>query len=258
MSKIIESVWISANHSFQRFDNTLIRHLSRGVSIARWEYYQHQDEASSWEIALDLLSSYLESLAQPINLVGHGTGGTIGLLYAQKYPEKVKSLTLLGVGFHPEIDWQVHYYTMRALLPCSQKMILAQMVQKLFGKQNQYNTKGLIEILRQDLNTSPSPHSLFKKVSIKPQGIKPPLMVCGSQNDSIVDPNALKGWYGYFKEDDVLWECEQGNHFFHYFYPQKVSREILKFWRLSLNNQQVEENTTSKLSKLAYLPSDLI
>ena len=243
MSKIIENVWLAANHSFQRFDNSLIRHLSKGSSssIARWEYYQHQDEASSWEIALDLLENYLQSLSQPVNLLGHGTGGTLGLLYARKYPEKVKSLTLLGVGFHPGVDWQIHYYALRELLPCSQKIILAQMVQRLFGSQNQYNTKGLIQILQQDLNTSPSPHSLFRRVSIDPVRIESPLMVCGSKNDSIIDRNALRGWYGYFKEEDILWECPQGNHFFHYFYPQEVSRQILKFWRLNSDKQQVPE-----------------
>ena len=250
MVKKIESVWIAANHSFQRFDNSLIRHLSQGCSIARWEYYQHQDEGSSWENALNLLEEYLESLPYAVNLVGHGTGGTLGLLYARKYPEKVKSLTLLGVGFQAAIDWQIHYYAIRELLPCSQKMILAQMVQKLFGKQNQYNTKGLIEILRQDLKTSPSPHSLLKKVSIEPQGIESPLMVCGSRNDSIVDRNALRGWYGYFKENDILWECEQGNHFFHYFYPQQVSRQILRFWRLNLDNPQMGEKNINLSSKV--------
>lgn len=236
MSKKIESIWIAANHSFQRFDNSLIRYLSKGYAIAKWEYYQHQDEGSSWEIAFDLLEHYIQSLAEPVNLVGHGTGGALGFLYAKKYPEKVKSLTLLGVGFHPGIDWQIHYYAMRELLPCSQRIILAQMVQRLFGRQNQYHTKGLIQILRQDLNTSPSPHSLFKKMKIEPQGIESPLLVCGSKDDSIIDRNALNGWYGYFKEGDRLWECAQGNHFFHYFYPQEVSRQILKFWRSNSQN----------------------
>jgi surfactin synthase thioesterase subunit len=56
------------------------------------------------------------------------------------------------------------------------------------------------------------------------------MMVCGSQDDAIVDRNELQGWKTYLKEDDILWECPQGHHFFHYFYPEKVSRQILKFW----------------------------
>ncbi len=249
MSKVIESVWIAANHSFQRFDNSLLRYLSQETYLARWEYYQHQDEGSSWEIALDLLENYLESLSQPVNLIGHGIGGTLGLLYARKYPEKVKSLTLLGVGFHPGVDWQIHYYALRELLPCSQKTILAQMAQRLFGGQNQYYIKDFMQILQQDLNTSPSPHSLFRRVSLDPGGIKSPLMVCGSKNDTIIDHNALNGWYSYFKEGDVLWECPQGSYFFHYFYPQQVSRQIVKFWRFNSSHQQsgVSIDPTSQL-----------
>lgn len=236
MSTKIKNVWIAGNHSFQRFDNRLLRHLSQHKLVARWEYYQHQDEPSSLEVALSFLENYLETLAQPVNLIGHSTGGLLGLLYADKYPEKVKSLTLLGVGFYPAVDWQIHYYALRELLPCSQRIILAQMVQKIFGHQNQYHTKGLSKILQQDLNTSPSPHSLFSRVSICPRGIKSPLMVCGAVNDTIIDRNSLRGWQDYFKPGDVLWECPQGNHFFHYFYPQEVSRQVLKFWQAVAKN----------------------
>ncbi len=94
------------------------------------------------------------------------------------------------------------------------------------------------EILQQDLKTSPSPHSLFRDITIPAGGVKVPLMVCGSKNDTIVDRNSLKRWYGYFKEGDILWECPQGHHFFHYFYPQEVSRQILRFWAQFAENQQ--------------------
>jgi pimeloyl-ACP methyl ester carboxylesterase len=234
----VNNVWIAANHSFQRFDNRLIRYLAQYYPVARWEYYQHQDEPSCLKIALSFLENYLDSLEQPVNLIGHGTGGLLGLLYASQQPEKVQSLTLLGVGCYPAVDWQIHYYALRELLPCSQRIILAQMVQKIFGRQNQYNTKGLSKILQQDLNTSPSPHSLFRRISINPRGIKSPLMVCGSANDTIIDRNALRGWQKYLKKEDILWECPQGNHFFHYFYPQEVSRQVIKFWQ---NVEQVEQ-----------------
>ena len=236
MSQKIESIWINTNPSFQRFESPLIRYLSKGTTIARWEYYQNQDEPCSLDIALVLLHDYLKSLAQPINLIGHSTGGLLGLFYARKYPHKVKSLTLLGVGVHPAVDWQAHYYALRQLLPCSQEIVLAQMVQKIFGYQSKYNTQGLIDILKQDLDTSPSPHSLHQRYSIAPEGVSVPLMVCGSRNDSIVDINALNGWQNYLKPEDTLWECPQGYHFFHYFYPQEVGRQVLKFWDVCTPN----------------------
>lgn len=56
-------------------------------------------------------------------------------------------------------------------------------------------------------------------------------MVCGSQDDLIVDRAALEAWQTYFKEGDRLWECVYGHHFFHYYQPQPVGRQILKFWQ---------------------------
>ena len=241
MSKPVENVWISANQSFKRFENSLLRHLSYQNSIARWEYAQHQDEPSSLEIALSLLQEYLDSLQQPVNLIGHSTGGLLGLLYTQRYPTKVKSLTLLGVGCNPAVDWQSHYYALRKFLPCSQDIILAQMVQKMFGKQNQYNTKGLSKILQHDLNTSPSPHSLFRQISIPNKTVNAPLMVCGGANDAVCDRNSLAGWQEYLKPEDIIWKCPQGNHFFHYFYPEKVSRQVLKFWQTLTNDCSQKE-----------------
>jgi pimeloyl-ACP methyl ester carboxylesterase len=239
MSDRPDIVWINANPKFKRFEQPILRQISQQVSIAQparsaiahWEYIQHQDEPSSLDIALMLLHDYLKLSYHPIHIIGHGTGGLLGLLYARKFPEKVKSLTLLGVGVHPAVDWQIHYYALREILPCSREIILAQMVQKLFGHQNKHNVKGLVEILEEDLNTSPSPHSLYKRISVTPGGVTMPLMVCGSNDDTIVDRNALNGWQNWFKKGDRLWECPQGYHFFHYFYPQKVARQIIKFWQ---------------------------
>ena len=230
MSQLIEALWINTNPSFKRFDGNIIRYLGKHKAIAYWEYQQHQDEACSLEVALVLLQDYLKSLSQPIHLIGHGTGGLLALLYARKYPHKVRSLSLLGVGYHPAVDWQAHYYAMRKLLPCSQEIILSKMVQRLFGYQNNYNTKGLVEILKQDLNTSPSPHSLYQEARISPGGVSMPLLVCTSEQDSIIDTNAFYGWLNFVKEGDVMWECPQGHHFFHYFFPQKVGKEVIEFW----------------------------
>lgn len=226
-----DTIWINTNPKFKRFEQPVIRYLLQQKAIAHWEYNQHQDEPSCLETALVLLHDYLKLCSHTCHLVGHGTGGLLGLLYARKHPERVKSLTLLGVGVHPAVDWQAHYYALREILPCSREIILAQMVHKLFGHQNKYNLAGLIKILEEDIKTSPSPHSLYKRVSIAAGGVSMPMMVCGSRDDTIVDRNALAGWQNWFSPSDRLWECPQGNHFFHYFYPEKVSRQILKFWQ---------------------------
>jgi pimeloyl-ACP methyl ester carboxylesterase len=232
-------VWINANPSFKQFDGRIIRYLSQQIPIAYWEYNQELDEASSLEIALTLLHDYLKSKSQPIDLIGHGTGGLLGLLYARQYPQRVKSLTLLGVGCAPAIDWQAHYYQMRKLLPCSQEMLLARMVQMMFGHQSRANTKKLVENLKQDLYTAPTAHSLYQLNRIESGGVSMPMMICGSHNDGIVDRSALQGWSDYLKDDDLLWMNPEGHHFFHYFFPEYTGRKVIKFWRHVESRDQV-------------------
>lgn len=225
------ALWINANPSFKYFDGRIVRYLAKQVPIAYWEYGQTPDEASSLDIALTLLHDYIKSKPQAIDLIGHGTGGLLGLLYARKYPHRVKSLTLLGVGSAPAIDWQSHYYQMRKLLPCSQDRILARMAQIMFGYQSRNNTTDLIKILKKDLFTSPTSHSLFQLDRIESGGVSMPMMVCGSENDGICDRSTLQGWTDYLKKDDVLWTSPEGHHFFHYFFPEATGRKIIKFWR---------------------------
>lgn len=224
-------IWLNANPSFKYFDGRIIRYLSQQIPIAYWEYHQEIDEASSIEIGITLLHDYLKSKSQPIDLIGHGTGGLLGLLYARQYPQRVKSLTLLGVGCAPSIDWQAHYYQMRKLLPCSQDIILARMVQMMFGHQSQTNTKKLVETLKQDLYTAPTAHSLYQLDRVQPGGVLMPMMVCGSENDGISDRSALQGWSDYLKDEDLLWLNPLGHHFFHYFFPENTGRKIIKFWQ---------------------------
>lgn len=240
-------VWINASSSFKHFDGRIVRYLSNQVPIAYWEYRQKLDEPSSMDIALILLHDYLKSKSQPVDLIGHGTGGLLGLLYARKYPRRVKSLTLLGVGFNPAIDWQTHYYQMRKLLPCSQEMLLARMVQMMFGHQSRTNVLDLIKILKRDLYTAPTAHSLYQLDRLDSGGVSMPMMICGSDNDGIVDRPALDRWSDCLKDDDVLWTNPFGHHFFHYFFPEQTGRQIIKFW------QRVDRRSTIISPKTAVL-----
>ena len=226
-----KALWINTNPHLKRFNQPLLRHLAHHLLLAEWDYQQDSDEASSLDIALVLLHDYLKSCSEPIHLLGHSTGGLLGLLYARQHPERVKSLTLLGVGVHPAVDWQAHYYILRQLLPCSREVIITQMVRNLFGYRGYQSTKALLQLLERDLDSSPSPHSLYQQFSIPPGGVTVPLFICGSQEDVIVDRTAMQGWHKYLEGSDRLWLCPQGPHFFHAFHPQKVARQILKFWK---------------------------
>lgn len=230
MSQLPDTLWLNVSPALQRFDRPLLKHLSQHISIAQWKYSQTQDEPMSFEIALTLLHDYLKHGDRPINLIGHSTSGLLGLLYARRHPERVRSLTLLSVGVYPEIDWQAHYYAQLQLLPCSRETLLTQTVYNLFGYQSRPITRELSQLLERDLKTALSPHTLYRCTNFIPNGVPVPLMLCGSQDDMVVDPHLLQGWQPWLKQGDCLWQCSEGRYFFHYFQPQKVGVKIVDFW----------------------------
>ncbi|MEO1558881.1 MAG: hypothetical protein AAFS12_04355 [Cyanobacteria bacterium J06632_19] len=85
-------------------------------------------------------------------------------------------------------------------------------------------------------------HSLLQIERLPLASVSMPLMVCGGQIDMILGYPDLYEWKKYLKPEDTLWKCPQGGHFFHYFYPEIVSQQILHFWRcyqLELVQKQV-------------------
>ena len=67
-----------------------------------------------------------------------------------------------------------------------------------------------------------------------------PMMVCGSNNDGIVERSALQGWSDYLKDDDLLWTTPGDHHFFHYFFAEYTGRKIVEFWQnVKLRSLQV-------------------
>lgn len=231
MTQQPEVLWLSGSPSLQCFDRPLLSVLASQSNVVQWQYCQGQDEASSLSNAVHLLHNYLEQINQPMHLIGHGISGVIGLLYARLYPAKVRSLTLLAVAEQPAMTWQTHYYVQRHLMSCSREQVLAFMVRSLFGAETPYPAKDLVCALDRDLAEAPCLHSLFRVADLPKGGILSPLMVCGSQTDSVVHPPALLEWKNWLKPADRLWECSTGRHFFHYIQPHQVAEQVFEFWR---------------------------
>ncbi|MEO1144827.1 MAG: alpha/beta hydrolase [Cyanobacteria bacterium J06638_22] len=234
-SKAPDALWLSVSPSFQRLDQPLLASLAGHCQIGCWSYAQTPDEPSSLSVALTLLHDYLKGCDRPLHLLGHSTGGLLGLLYARKYPQRVRSLTLLAVGVNPAVDWKAHYYTQLDRLPCCRMMILSQMVQALFGPQPKHLIKMWIELLEQDLMQSLSLHSLTERFNLYPQGVPVPLLVCGSQDDVIVDPVQLQSWQPWLKPSDRLRFVSGGRHFFHSEHFAAIAHEVLDFWGMEPN-----------------------
>jgi pimeloyl-ACP methyl ester carboxylesterase len=228
-----EAVWLNVSPHFDRLDRKLLCCLAGHYQVAQWAYCQTPDEPSSLDIALTLLHDFLRGKHRPVHLLGHGTGGLLGLLYARKYPSRVRSLTLLSVGVNPMVDWQAHYYKHLEKLPCSRQQILTQMAYSLFGYQAKPLIRSWVNLLEIALLHSPSPHSLLKRVSLFPGGVPVPLMVCGGEKDPIIEPHHMYGWQPWLKPEDRIWICPEGRHFFHGTFPQQVASQILGFWEAS-------------------------
>ncbi|PSN10717.1 hypothetical protein C7293_27055 [filamentous cyanobacterium CCT1] len=229
LSTFPDAVWLNVSPSFERFDHKLLGSLARHVEVAHWAYRQTPEEPSSLDIAVTLLHDYLKGHNRPVHLLGHGTGGLVGLLYARQNPHRVKSLTLLAVGVNPMVDWQAHYYAQLERLPCSRQRVLTQMVYSLLGHQARPLVPGWVNVLEQDLLHSVSPHSLLKRVSLCPGSVAVPLLVCGGEDDFVVDPTQIQGWQPWLKAGDRIALCP-GRHFFHSVHPHQVASQILSFW----------------------------
>jgi pimeloyl-ACP methyl ester carboxylesterase len=182
-------------------------------------------------VAVTLLHDYLKGCDRPVHLMGHSTGGLVGLLYAHQFPQRVQSLTLLGVsGINPALDWKAHYYTQLDLLPCCRQRVLTQMVYRLFGYQRRHCLEGLTAWLEQDLQESLSLHSLVQRFNLFPAQAPVPLLVAGGEADTVVDPVQLQGWQPWLKPGDRLWLCPDGRHFFYGTHAPDTTETINHFW----------------------------
>lgn len=234
-------LWVSSSPSLRTFSMPLIKRLSRHTKIAGWDYFQSLDEPACMDTAVELLHKYLKTKQFPIHLIGHGIGGTIALMFARKYPEFVKSLTLLAVAAQPANTWHAYYYQQRQIYSLSKEEALMNTIHNLFREEAIPCTHKLINQFNKDLNNLPLMHSVFDIEQLPVGGVSMPLMICGGQVDPILSYLELYKWKEWLKPEDIIWKCPQGSHFFHSFHPDLVSQEICKFWGIK-QNQTRQEN----------------
>jgi pimeloyl-ACP methyl ester carboxylesterase len=227
----------------RRFDLPLLRSLSRQYEIAQWEFCQDLDEPIMLETAVATLHDYVQTCPQPVHLVGHGIAGVVGWLYAKQYPAQVRSLTMLSVGINLATSWHSHYYAQRQLLGCSRETMLLRTAFYLFGYRDREMLQWLANLLKEDLDNSLIPHSLYAPINIPLTQIAVPMLVCGSEDDYVSGDrlNDRHQWRNFLKDRDRLWFSPEGRHFFHYHQWQAVSNQIRVFWHsLSYHHQHTE------------------
>ncbi|MEO1354075.1 MAG: alpha/beta hydrolase [Cyanobacteria bacterium J06635_15] len=247
MTQVTTALWLTVSPHLKKFDQRLLCQLAKYGVIRRWEYHQTPDEPCCLETPVKMLHDYVrrcdsdsaEGRTQ-LHLLGHGLSGVIGLIYARRFPHRVKSLSLLSVGASPAANWHSQYYGLRQTLPCSRNVILAQMVRILFGPQGHTINRALIQVLERDLDTGLALHSLVDRTEIAAGGIVPPLMVCFGEQDGIIDGSLQARWQSWLKPGDRLWSCPQGHHFFHFDHPKQVATQIRDHWRFAALQQPLK------------------
>lgn len=228
-------LWISASPSLKYFDLPLLQTLNKSHSVARWEYQQSADEASSLETAVNLLVDYLKQEQdlehnRSIHLAGHGISGVVALMAADRVPDCVKTLSLFGVAPQPGLTWQAHYYLQRLTMPCSQVRLLSQFCRSLFGSKMPHSAQTLVKLLGSDLNNSPSPHSLFRIAKLDSVCPQVPLLIFNGAEDFVISPDVAMQWNAVTKPGDRLVTIPEGQHFFHYHFSEQIAREMMQFW----------------------------
>lgn len=244
-------VLLSVSPSLQRLDSRLLRLLARDRPVTHWAYRQAPDEPCSLEVALALLADHLQASPQPVHLIGHSTAGLLGLLYAHRFPQRVQSLTLLAVGANPAHNWQANYYAQLECLLCKRAWVLGQMACALFGHQSLPKLKDYVHLLEQDLMTSPSPHSLVRRIDLAAATVPVPTLVCGGEEDVIVDPVQMQRWDPWLKAGDRRWSCPKGRHFFHHHHAADVAHQIVDFWQ-SLQNSAIAPDPHGARATYSY------
>jgi len=229
-TQTVDALWVTVSPTLGIFDSPLQRCLAGQTTLAKWQYAQEADESCEIQKAVSLLQTYMDSLPQPIHLLGHGLGGAVALLYARLHPDRVKSLTLFAVAEQPAVTWHAHYYVQRHLVPCSQSRVLAQLASSLVQRAP-YGPVKLVAALQQDLEKAPLLHSACHLESLPQAGVQVPLMVCGAKDDAVVHPSALADWSRWLKPGDRQYLCSQGGHFFHYSNSEPLAQEIHRFWQ---------------------------
>ena len=252
-------LWLSVSPYLKGFDRRLLSQLTKSASVRRWEYCQTIDEPCSVEAVLTALHDYVEERAvleqtagnnsAKVHLAGHGVSGIMSLLYARRYPEQVASLTLLSVAARPAVNWQAHYYALRQLLPCSREMVLAQMTRLLFGEQPASFAKALSQLLAKDLDSNLTFHSLAHHARIVAGSLNMPVLVCNGEVDAITCTKSEAMWHSWVPPESShaqsfqRWTCANGNHFFHFQYPEAVASKMTGHWQQATQSGRILQDS---------------
>ena len=224
-------LWIDLQPTLHCLNKRVAQLLSRTFSVQRWSFQHDLDESCSVATVHDLLRQTLVASPEPMHLVGHGISGTVACLFAEKYPDLVKSLTLLSVDTLSANHWSSHYLDMRSQLPSSRQAILRHLSSLLFSHQNPRAVEVLPCLLAKCLDNEFTQGSIVNQQHIpdlnSPKEV--PTFVLNGESDFVVDTNSRDRWSKSLKSGDRFVCMEKGRHFFQFDQSQHVAQLITAF-----------------------------
>ena len=243
-------LWLDAQPSLYCFNRRLARLLSESRTVRQWSFQHDLDESCSVETIHNLLVESLNDLDEPPHLIAHGLSGSIACLFAQRYPNLIRSLTVLSVDTQSCNHWTNHYLTMRSQLPCSRSQILSHLASALLKTDHVHVNSALSQLLEKCLDSDFISGSVVGQQSI--DSLTPPdvpMLILNGEYDFVVDSGSLHRWRSVLKSGDYVDLIPQGRHFFQFSHAALVVEKINAFLDLIVTNEFPD--TISSLSPVS-------
>ena len=232
-------LWIDLQPSlyclFKRTAQTLDQHFE----VKRWSFEHDLDESCDVDIVHSLLRQTIEDSSTQVHLIGHGISGTIAYLYAQKYPERILSVSVLSVDTHSTNQWTSHYQSMRSQLPCSRYHILSHLSSLLVDSSSEQIGNIVMRLLARCLDNDFVYGSIIKSQKIENiNKANVPILVINGEKDFVVDKQSHDRWKNILKPGDCYQQISDGRHFFPFTEWRKTSKMIESFIKMVPDKSQ--------------------
>lgn len=232
MVKHQEAVWLNPGFTGSGVHRRFTEVLRQGYPLREWILDDRSGLCGDLESVFAQLQADLGPGGDSIHLIGHGMGGILAWRVARRLPGRVRSVTMLGVGPIPAINWQTYWMMMRHRSLCSGGQVMAHLVRLLVGPQRLPQARDWMRLLEQELATSLPPIAFLHSTPLaQDHPLSMPVLIGGGAEDLLVSSAQMGRWRAYLKPQDRAWICPGGPHFFHITAPQRVSDQVVRFWQ---------------------------
>ena len=232
-------LWIDLQPSLYCLFKRTAQTLGQNFKVKRWAFEHDLDESCDVEVVHSLLRQTIENSSTPVHLIGHGISGTIAYLYAQKYPKKILSVSVLSVDTYSTNQWTSHYQSMRSQLPCSRFQILSHLSRLLVDSQTEQVGLIVTRLLAKCLDNDFVYGSIVKSQTIMNLNkAEVPILVINGEKDFVVDEQSHNRWRQYLKPGDCYQKVTNGRHFFPFTEWSQTAKMIESFVKMVPDQHQ--------------------